>query len=287
MSPAFELSHLSRYFSELSSQPMLAVEGSTHIVRNVNAAFLRLALADRDELLGRPFVLAVPQKLGNRCMALFDRVYHTGRSEGLAEQKHGETPPVYWSYAAWAILGSDERPAGVMIQVSDSTETALLRARATAMNESLLLAAGRQRELKETAEFLRARLEAALKEREHWLAVLSHELRTPLTPIALAASMLHQDQRLDAETQAIMRMIHRNIMLATRLIDDSLEVAQGGPGRLDLDCCAIPLRDVLQRALEVCKTDLTVGDLALDPGVADRSPIAGVWPTPPQKGPTT
>ena len=36
--PAFDLPHLCRYFSELSPQPMLAVEGTTSIVRHVNEA---------------------------------------------------------------------------------------------------------------------------------------------------------------------------------------------------------------------------------------------------------
>src|SRR5688572_20344578 len=53
--PAFKLSHLSRYFSELSPQPMVAVEGATSIVRHANAAFLRLAGANRSDLIGRPF----------------------------------------------------------------------------------------------------------------------------------------------------------------------------------------------------------------------------------------
>ena len=38
----FDVTQLCRYFSELSPQPMLAVEGATCIVRHVNAAFLRL-----------------------------------------------------------------------------------------------------------------------------------------------------------------------------------------------------------------------------------------------------
>src|SRR5688500_15040344 len=110
----FGLAHLCRYFSEWSSQPMVAVEGTTYIVRHVNEAFLRLAGANRDELIGRPFAQAVPEREANGCVALLDRVYRTGTPECLREQKHGEVPPVYWSYAVWAIRegggGADERP---------------------------------------------------------------------------------------------------------------------------------------------------------------------------------
>ena len=85
--PAFELSHLCRYFSERSSQPMAAVEGETFIVRHVNAAFLRLVGVRRSDLVGRPFALCVPEGRANGCIALLDRVYRTGKPEWLAEQE--------------------------------------------------------------------------------------------------------------------------------------------------------------------------------------------------------
>jgi PAS domain S-box-containing protein len=264
MDPAFHLSHLCRYFSERSPHPMLAVEGATCIVRHVNAAFLRLAGAKREELIGRPFAEAVPEGVANHCMALLDRVFHTGMPECLAEQKHGEDPPAYWSYAVWAILGSDERPVGVMIQVTDATETALFRAQAAAMNEALLLSGIRQQELTETSEVLNARLQAAIREKEYFIAVLSHELRTPLTPVLIAASMLQQDQELPADTRESMRMIHRNVTLEARLIDDLLDMTRMERGKLKLDLRPVDLGEVLERAVEVCSADLEAGALTLE-----------------------
>ena len=261
---AFDLRHLCRYFSELSPQPMVAVEGTTYIVRHVNAAFLRLAGANRSELIGRPFAQAVPEGEVNSCIALLDRVYRTGTPECLAEQKHGESPPIYWSYAVWAILGGDERPTGVMIQVTDSTESAMFRAEAAAMNQALLLSGIRQQELVETSEALNARLQAAVKEKEYFIAVLSHELRTPLAPILIAASMLQQDQRLEPDTRGIMQMIHRNVTVEARLIDDLLDMTRMERGKLKLDRCAVDLRGVVERAVEVCRADLEAGELTLE-----------------------
>ena len=117
---AFDFVRLCRYFSELSPQPMIAVEGETHIVRHVNAAFSRLVGKQAAELIGRPFAEVVPEGEENKCPSLFDRVYRTGTPEILVEQEHGRTPPVYWSYSVWAIRGADERPVGVMIQVTDA-----------------------------------------------------------------------------------------------------------------------------------------------------------------------
>ncbi len=88
------------------------------------------------------------------------------------------------------MLGDDGRPVGVMIQVADSTETAVFRQQAASLKQALLLSGIRQQELTETAESRNARLQAAIEEKEYFIAVLSHELRTPLTPILIAASML-------------------------------------------------------------------------------------------------
>lgn len=261
---AFNLTHLCRYFSELSPQPMLAVEGTECIVRHVNAAFLRLAGMNRSDLIGRPFALAVPEGTANLCMSLLDRVYRTGASEVLAEQRHGEKLPVYWSYAAWAILGRDGRTAGVMIQVTDSTETANFRAQAAAMNESLLLSGIRQHELNESSEALNVGLQAAIKEKEYFIAVLSHELRTPLTPVLIAASILQHDQRLETDTRETMQMIHRNVTLEARLIDDLLDMTRMARGKLKLEYCPVDLRVQLERAVEESRSDFEAGELTLE-----------------------
>jgi two-component system CheB/CheR fusion protein len=262
--PTFNLPHLCRYFSELSPQPMLAVEGTTCIVRHVNDAFLSLAGADRSDLIGRPFAEAVPEGEANGCVSLLERVYRTGEPEVLAEQKHGHASPVFWSYAVWAILGGNDRPAGVMIQVTDSTETAMFRAQAALMNESLLLSGIRQHELNETAETLNVGLQAAIEEKEYFIAVLSHELRTPLTPILLAASILQQDQRLEPDTRDLMQMIHRNVTVEARLIDDLLDMTRMARGKLKLDLSPLDLREVLERAVEERGADFDAAELTLD-----------------------
>ncbi len=157
---AFELPDLCRYFSELSPQPMIAVEGPPHIVRHVNEAFARLVGKNRMELIGRPFAEAVPEGANNGCIALLDRVYRTGTPEKLVEQEHAQSPLTYWSYVVWAILGLDKHPAGVIIQVTDVTETAIFRRQVTDMNQALMVSSVHQHELTELAQ----RAEAAAHE---------------------------------------------------------------------------------------------------------------------------
>lgn len=426
---AFSLPQLCRYFSELSPRPMLAVEGPTSIVRYVNAAFLSLSGASREELIGQPFAVCVPEGEKNGCVGLLERVYRSGRPESLAEQNHRDRHPAYWSYTVWAILGTDEHPAGVMIQVTDSTEIALYRIQAAAMNQALIVGSVRQHELTEAADDLneklraqvleRRRIENALresedrvhraldagelgtfnlelatnalttdarfravfgvaeerinydhafvllhpedrervidtfaaairpvdpipyvaeyrvvhpdgsihwvhargrsafvgeepgrkptsfdgtiaditerkrteeelkkshlvlqsharevtrlneslnaigKEREYFIAVLSHELRTPLNPVLLAASMLQKDRRLDGDTRQIMQMIHGNITLEARLIDDLLDMTRMERGKLSLVRKPVDLRAVIEGAVEVCRADLDTGEFKL------------------------
>jgi PAS domain-containing protein len=48
------------------------MEGVTHIVRHVNPAFCRLAEIKEEDLLGKPFDLAVPEGDEDGCLALLD-----------------------------------------------------------------------------------------------------------------------------------------------------------------------------------------------------------------------
>lgn len=261
--PAFALPQICHYFSELSPHAMVAVEGTTCIVRYANAAFQALTGMDRSHLIGLPFAEAVPEGLANGCASLLDRVFRTGTPETLSEQKHGDGHTVYWSYVAWAILGSDERPVGVMIQVTDSTEAATFRANAAAVNESLLLTAVRQEELAETADALTAQLQASIKDKEYFIAVLSHELRTPLTPVLMASSAFEHDPSLTPELRDIMGMIRRNITLEARLIDDLLDLNRLSHSKVAVHCCPLDLRDVLRQAIDMCRAGADVGGLTL------------------------
>ncbi|MCA1632752.1 MAG: response regulator [Acidobacteria bacterium] len=241
---AFDIVRLCRYFSELSPQPMVAVEGTTHIARHLNAAFARLVGREREELIGRPFAEAVPEGDENGCLPLLDRVYRTGTPEILVEQEHSHTtPPVYWSYSVWAILGSDEHPVGVIIQVTDVTEIASFRRQAVEMNEQLLLSATRQHELTETAE-------RANHLKDEFLATLSHELRTPLTAIVGWAEML-RDPRLDPVTSLrAAEVIRRNAQMQVQMVDDLLDVARIITGKLRMSVQPVDLGAIIIAAVD-------------------------------------
>jgi PAS domain S-box-containing protein len=276
-----DIQRLCRHLSERSPQPMVAVEGTTHIVSYVNPAFARFVGRERKELIGRPFAEAVPEGTENGCLALLDRVFRTGIPENLAEQEHRHTQAgaVYWSYAVWAILGADGLPAGVMIQVADVTETAVFRQQAIAMNEALLVSATRQHELTGVADSLSARLQAAVKVRDHFLAVLSHELRNPLAALSNGLQLLKMAGAKPATAESSRAMMERQVKQMVRLVDDLLDISRITTGKLELRKEWVDLAAVLSDAVEASRPlidggghELTVA-LPPEPILLDADPI--------------
>src|SRR5450755_1302700 len=139
---------------------MATVEGASHIVRCANPAFCRLLDKPSEQLVGIPFCEMLPES--DECVTLLDRVFRTRKPESHTEQEHSKPHHVFWSFTMWPVL-ADERPVGVMIQV---TETAQFHEKTLAMNEALTLGAVRQHELTEAAEKLNEQLQAEIVERE-------------------------------------------------------------------------------------------------------------------------
>jgi len=107
-------------------------------------------------------------------------------------------------------------------------------------------------------ELLRAKesAENANRAKDQFLAVLSHELRTPLTPVVMGMSMLQSRQDLDPAVRETLEMMHRNVEMEARLLDDLLDVNRIACGKIELNRSTIDLNTVIQQAVEVCKPDL-------------------------------
>ncbi|GAC1467918.1 MAG: hypothetical protein NVSMB9_10050 [Isosphaeraceae bacterium] len=252
--PTPTLRRLCRYLSERSPQPMVAVEGITHVVIYLNPAFAHLVGRASKDIIGRPFAEAVPEGSENGCLLLLDRVFRTGAPEILVEQEHrqAQSKPVYWSYSVWAILGDDERPAGVMIQVTDATETALFRRQSVGMNEALVVSATQQHQLMDEAGSLNSRLQAAVQTRDHFLAVLSHELRNPLAAIRNAVTLATRSgTREDLEWSR--DVTARQVMNFAHLIDDLLDVSRVSQGKIQLRKEVVDAGSVLKHAVETVR----------------------------------
>lgn len=191
---------------DTSPLPTAALAGSNHIMRYVNSAFCRLASKTKFELIGKPFVDALPWA---GCVALLNRVYSTGEIIIQAEPERIDAHSVRWSYTMWAVRGAEDDPVGVMMQV---TETTQFHQRAIAVNEQLLLSGVRQLELRETAEKLNARLQLEIADRKRMEQALVHSEKLAVTA-RFASTMAHE---INNPLEAMMNLVYLLAPLQTR-----------------------------------------------------------------------
>jgi signal transduction histidine kinase len=122
--------------------------------------------------------------------------------------------------------------------------------------DQMRLAADEMRALKENAE-------NANRAKDHFLAVLSHELRTPLTPVLATVQSLLQSSDMDDDLRESMDIIHRNVELEARLIDDLLDLTRIERGKLELQQSIIDVHQIMQHALRTCEADFRKKDISV------------------------
>jgi PAS domain S-box-containing protein len=93
-------------------------------------------------------------------------------------------------------------------------------------------------------------LRLADRRKDEFLAMLAHELRNPLAPIRSASEFLGRVSQGDAQTQAIVGIVKRQVAHLTRLVDDLLDVSRITQGRIELQRAPVELLAVIAQALE-------------------------------------
>jgi PAS domain S-box-containing protein len=105
--------------------------------------------------------------------------------------------------------------------------------------------------------------EMADRAKDHFLAVLSHELRTPLTPVLTAVHALREEKTLPAGLSSYIDVIHRNVELEARLIDDLLDLTRIAREKLQLFIETLDAHALLRNVLEICREDIMTKQLQL------------------------
>lgn len=108
-------------------------------------------------------------------------------------------------------------------------------------------------DLREQIETLRNRvetLEASGRRKDVFLSTLSHELRNPLAPLSDAVHLIRMMGCASAEAEVPLRIIERQIEALRRLVDDLLDIARIGAGKISLRKQRLRIQDVLHRAIE-------------------------------------
>jgi signal transduction histidine kinase/CheY-like chemotaxis protein len=95
----------------------------------------------------------------------------------------------------------------------------------------------------------RRQAEAANRTKDEFLAMLGHELRNPLAPIVSALELM---QRVEPQVHAgERRVIGRQVMHMSRLIDDLLDISRITQGKIELRREALDLKSVIANAIEL------------------------------------
>ena len=195
---------------------MVMVEGARHIVREANPAFCRLIEKTQEQLVGKSFDELLIAN--DECVTLLDRVYRTGKPESHTGQQELGQNTVFWSYTMWPVM-AEERPLGVMIQV---TETTQFHENTLAMNEALILGSLRQHELTEAADSLNHQLQKEIGERK--------QAQAEKEELAAANQQLQKSESLGRMAGAIAHIFNNQLGVVMVNLELALmDLPSGGP----------------------------------------------------------
>jgi PAS domain S-box-containing protein len=115
-------------------------------------------------------------------------------------------------------------------------------------------------------ERTRARMELsqANQRKDVFLATLAHELRSPLAPIRNGLHIARLAGRSDETLQRAVAMMDRQVGHLVRLVDDLLDVARIGAGKIALEREAVDVVEVVARSIESSRALLDEHGHALD-----------------------
>lgn len=113
--------------------------------------------------------------------------------------------------------------------------------------------------------------ESANAAKDQFLAVLSHELRTPLTPALMLLESLLGDEPLPPFLHSSLEVVHRNVSLEARLIDDLLDLTRIVKGKIHLDLEEISIHRLIELVLEICHGEIEQKKLTMNIDLAATS----------------
>jgi signal transduction histidine kinase len=145
----------------------------------------------------------------------------------------------------WALARTRDRAVSLAADMTEAnrrlSEGIVERERAERERADAL---ARERRAREEAE-------AASQAKDEFLAIVSHELRTPLNAIQGWVHILRQNEPVGRETvERATAVIQRNVEAQVKLVDDLLDTARIGSGKLKLDMRPVRLAEVIRAAVD-------------------------------------
>jgi PAS domain S-box-containing protein len=270
---AIDLATLGRLIGEHLPLAAAATQGEAHLLRWVNPAFCRLVGAPAVDLIGHPFVEALPAARADGAIDLLDRALHNGAEASLPEE--GQSTALSGlpsrSYSVAPLFSVEGRPEGLLVRVDDTTELMLARERAASTelreaNQRLVLAGLRAEEQFEEAAGEVAHLNALLESLHEAVTIVdiagrvllmnpaalalfgdaAHESRDPARPAAPLDQRHRDDSPLAPDESPIARALR-----GERFNDDELILVRPSGARLRLLASGSAIRDNGQVVLAI------------------------------------
>jgi PAS domain S-box-containing protein len=235
-----------------------AIVGKTldGVITSWNPAAEQLYGYASQEVIGQPVTLLAPPDRPDELPRLLERLRRGERVEAHEMQqmrKDGRLVDVSLSMSP--IRDGAGRIVGIATIARDITD----------------------RKRAEAEQAARAQAEAALRLRDEFLSVAAHELKTPITSLRGFAELLLKQfegpEGPDPErAQRALRTIDRQSVTLARLVDQLLDVARIGAGRLALECEPTDVAALVQRAVAAAqaRTQLHTLDVDAPPSLAAR-----------------
>ncbi len=115
----------------------------------------------------------------------------------------------------------------------------------------------------EALQLAKEAAELASRAKDRFLAVLSHELRTPLTPILLGVVEQLADPALPEAVRPLLEIVHRNVAIEARLVDDLLDLARATQSTLRLELQPLDAHETLRQSLTLFETEASAAGVRL------------------------
>jgi PAS domain S-box-containing protein len=209
-----------------SSQDAIISKSLDGTIRTWNSGAERLFGYSRDEAVGQPITLIIPEDRLEEERTILDSICRGERVETLETVR----------------ISKEKRRRDISVTVSP-------------IRDSGGRIIGASKIARDIAEQKRAQeaLREADRRKDEFLAILAHELRNPLAPLrnGLEVMRLAADDG-DAVAQA-RGMMERQLAHMVRLIDDLLDISRINRGKMELRRTRVLLADVVSSAVETAR----------------------------------
>jgi PAS domain S-box-containing protein len=218
-----------------------------------NRGFEEMVRAPLEEIIGHSMAEFVAAMDGSR---LEEVGAGARRFETVLRAYDGTEVP---AYVTASLLGGT--PAPICLVVTDLTEQKRQAAREAMFARE---------------EAARAEAEAANRAKDQFLSMLSHELRNPVGVILNGIEVLEQTDASEPEPVKIREIIRRQAHHLGRLLDDLLDLARVGQGKVDFEPRPLDLVDVVSTAVEDHRSKIERAGISLTVSIPQgKIPVEG------------